>query len=199
MNLIGKLRSGGRRLLQSHATIPIKEMLWNKEFASGRWDHLQNTVGDCVYRYVERWADGGDILDLGCGSGNTGNELDYSSYRSYLGVDISNVAIEIAAARSAANGRDGKNRYVESDITTFVPDKAYSVVLFRESIYYLPGGNIEPLLRRYRPVLGDQGVFIVRLCDRRKFGKILQVIREKFSVIEEYAPSTEDVSVVVFR
>lgn len=141
MNLIGKLRSGGRRLLQSHATIPIKEMLWNKEFASGRWDHLQNTVGDCVYRYVERWADGGDILDLGCGSGNTGNELDYSSYRSYLGVDISNVAIEIAAARSAANGRDGKNRYVKSDITTFVPDKAYSVVLFASRFIISPAAT----------------------------------------------------------
>ncbi|QNT70134.1 class I SAM-dependent methyltransferase [Defluviicoccus vanus] len=199
MSLISKLRSGGRRLLQSHATAPIKKMLWNKEFASGRWDHLQDTAGDCVYSYVERWADGGDILDLGCGSGNTGNELDYSAYRSYLGVDISDVAIEMAIARSAANRRDGKNRYVQSDITTFAPDRAYSVILFRESINYLPVAHIEPLLRRYRPHLGDRGVFIVRLYDRRKYEKILQVIREELSVIEECAPLTEDVSVVVFR
>lgn len=49
MGLTGKVRGAVRWLLQAYGTPKIKSALWNAEFASGRWDCLERTAGDCVY------------------------------------------------------------------------------------------------------------------------------------------------------
>jgi SAM-dependent methyltransferase len=199
MYLITKVRNVFRRMLQSFGSTSIKKMMWNKEFAEGRWDHLAETPGDCVYQYVEKYSQGGDILDLGCGSGNTGNELDYSVYHSYIGIDISDVAIQKAVSRSELSGRIAKNRYIHSDITTYVPQGAYRVILFRESINYVAHMNIKRMLQRYRGYLDERGVLIVRLCDRYKYKIIIDIIRVNFHVLEEFLPRDLRVAVVIFR
>ncbi len=100
MSLAQKMRNRMRRILQAYGPKKIKSYLWDNEFSRGRWDCLEATPGDVVYPYVERYADKGSILDLGCGSGNTGNELALSAYRDYIGIDISAVAIEKAKTRT---------------------------------------------------------------------------------------------------
>ena len=79
--------------LASYAPSSIKKRLWDRDFSGGKWDFIDNTVGDCVYPHLEKYAKGGDILDLGCGPGNTANELASDAYRSYIGVDISEAAL----------------------------------------------------------------------------------------------------------
>jgi SAM-dependent methyltransferase len=58
----------------------MKRRLWNREFANGRWNFIENTSGDLIYGYIEKYCRGGSILDLGCGSGNTDCELDGDRY-----------------------------------------------------------------------------------------------------------------------
>lgn len=190
---------GWRRILQSWGSARLKRLIWNKEFAGGRWDHLAETPGDCVYRYVEKYAHNGDILDLGCGSGNTGSELDFSVYQSYTGVDISDVAIRKAVSRSELSGRILKNHYVQSDISTYAPEGNYCVILFRESLYYVPQINILKTLRRYQRYLDEQGVFVVRLDDRNKHKAIHELIRKNFHVLEEFLPDDISTALLVFR
>ena len=199
MYLTNKLRNIWRRLLQSWGSPWIKRIIWNKEFAEGRWDHLAETPGDCVYRYVEKYVQNGDILDLGCGSGNTGNELDYSKYQSYTGVDISNVAIQKAVSRSELSGRIFKNHYFQSDILTYRPQGTYQVILFRESLNYIPRVNLIGMLQRYQKYLDESGVFVVRLYDRYKYKAIYELIRTNFHVIEEFLPEDMDTVVMIFR
>lgn len=194
-----KLKNVWRRILQSWGTASIKQAIWNKEFAEGRWDHLADTPGDCVYEYVEKYAQKADILDLGCGSGNTGNELDGTAYRSYTGVDISDVAIHSAVRRIELTGRISKNRYVQNDILTYIPQGTYRVILFRESLNYVPRANIVKMLERYRRYLDQEGVFVVRLYDRVKYREIHEVIRTNFRVLEEFTPQDMDVVIIVFR
>ena len=75
--------------LKSYGPSGIKRVLWNREYSTDKWNFADNTVGDCVYAHLERHAANGSILDLGCGSGNTANELAVDAYQNYVGVDIS--------------------------------------------------------------------------------------------------------------
>src|SRR5438034_3412379 len=130
MYAINKFQNVIRALLQEWGSARVKKNLWNREFSQGRWDYIDSTPEDCVYFYVEKYCEGGSILDLGCGSGNTGNELDGSKYQDYTGVDVSDVAIQKAMDRTKRVGRCDKNHYFQSDIYTYLPKKKYAVILF---------------------------------------------------------------------
>jgi hypothetical protein len=38
--------------LMSYGPKKVKERLWDKEFAVGKWDFIDDTRGDCVYPYL---------------------------------------------------------------------------------------------------------------------------------------------------
>jgi len=199
MNMITKLDNKLRGALLVWGTTKIKRECWNSEFSEGRWDQLENTTGDCVYQYIEKHCRGASILDLGCGSGNTGCELEASRYRDYTGIDIADTAVQEAATRSKSHGRADKNRYIQADIVTYAPTQKYDVILFRESLYYIPPQKIAMTLDHYLPYLTIDGVFIVRLWNREKYRGILRLIEDKYAVKERYAPATSPVVVIVFR
>lgn len=199
MRVVSRAQNLWRRVLQSWGTEDVKRRMWNREFGVGSWDHLGETPGDCVYRYVEKYASGGDILDLGCGSGNTGNELDASAYGTYLGVDISDVAIEKAFARSREAGRARKNRYVQADIVKYRPERTYRVILFRESLNYVPRARIVGMLRRYGNYLTEEGVLVVRLYDRTRYRAIQRLLQRNFNIVEEFLAEDSNAIVLVFK
>src|SRR2546428_13670880 len=93
------------RILKRWGKTSTKKSIGDEEFSSGQWDRLENTSDDPIYLFLEKYCSNGSILDLGCGSGNTGNEIDASKYGSYTGVDISKSAIQRALARSENNRR----------------------------------------------------------------------------------------------
>ncbi len=199
MYLPGKALNVLRGLLQAYGTEKIKGYLWNIEFSRGRWDGLDKTPSDCVYQYIEKYADIGSILDLGCGSGSTGNELDATTYEHYTGVDISDVAIAKARKRSEENRRADKNRYFQSDIFSYVPTRQYDVILFRDSIYYVPSRKIKGMLDRYSKYLKRGGVFIVRMWNGNdKYRPIADTIESNFEVVERYLSDQPKAVVIVF-
>src|SRR5688572_30340471 len=151
-----------------------KQRVWNTEFSAGKWDYLDNAhpaARDFVLDVIEQYSEDGDILDLGCGSGGTGLEI-RNIYRLYLGVDISQVAIQKAIdALQNSNDHTRKNDYIAADIATFVPPGTYSVIVFRESLYYFPLRTAAKLLVRYSAFLKPGGVFIVRIHDAQRHAK----------------------------
>ena len=198
--LLRKVRDKMRDLLQTHGPRATKQRLWDTEFAKGRWDVLDTTVDDCVYARIERSAKGGSILDLGCGSGSTANELDVDSYREYIGVDISEVAIVKAQKRTEANGRAHKCKFLQGDVTAFKPAKQFDVILFRDSIYYIKRPQVKATLMRYAQWLREGGVFIVRIWDGRgKLKEFAEVIKRNFDIVEEYQHQESGAVVLVFK
>jgi SAM-dependent methyltransferase len=123
-----------RRLIQSYGSEKIKSRLWDHEFAGGRWDCLDSTVGDCVYPFLEKHANRGSILDLGCGSASTVCELDPNAYRDYIGVDISDVALRKARTRAEQSGRKNRSSFFRAEIFDYTPTQPFNVILFRDSI-----------------------------------------------------------------
>ena len=145
-------------------------------------------------------------LDLGCGPGNTANELNETSYISYLGVDISEKALAKAVRRTEESGRAGKNRFTTGDFLTYRPAASFDVILFRESMYHVPIGMIKAVLERYVRHLSQHGVFIVRMGLTGKNGeplrrptKMVRVIEAAFNVVERVHDAKTGGGVIVFQ
>jgi 2-polyprenyl-6-hydroxyphenyl methylase/3-demethylubiquinone-9 3-methyltransferase len=186
------------RILKRWGNTSTKKSIWDEEFSSGQWDYLDHTGDDPIYAYLEKYSNNGSILDLGCGSGNTGNEMLVSKYGSYTGVDISESAIEKAFNRSKKNRRQDKNEYVCADISLYAPKKRYNVILFRESIFYIPKFKIKGVLGRYSDYLMENGVFIVRMCDRKKYKSIVRLIEKHYHVVDQ-SPAGDANIILVFK
>ena len=195
----GRIQDVVRARRQLHGAATTKQAVWDREYMAGRWEAWHDTPGDAVYAYIAKYCQRGSILDLGCGAGNTGTELPLDAYRAYTGVDVSRVAVERARARSERSGRAARNGYVQSDIVTYVPERRHDVIVFRESLYYIPLGRIGGTLERYAGWLTASGVFVVTLFSRRIHARIVDLIERVGTVMEEDRPPHSDRLVIVFR
>ena len=199
MGPIEKIQNVSRGILQRWGSCSTRRNLWNTEFAEGRWDYIDSTPNDCVYAFLKKYLRGGSLLDLGCGSGNTGAELEPNGYSNYTGVDISDVAIDKAKERSARVQRTDRNRYVQADIVHYVPTSNHDVILFRESLFYVPLARTRTMLHRYRNYLKPGGMIMVRMCDRDKYSAIIRMIESNFEVVETHSPSETTTILLVFK
>jgi SAM-dependent methyltransferase len=198
-NVVGLVRSA----LKSYGPSSVKRLLWDQEFASGKWHFIDDTRGDCVYPFLEKYARRGSILDLGCGPGNTANELPIDVYGSYTGVDISEDALVKARRRSEQCGRSDRNLFAQGDFLSYVPTQHFDVILFRESMYHVPIAKIRPMLDRYSHFLRDGGVFDVKMSvTGGKLGRpmaMANVMLTEFDVVENYQSGDAGPVVMVFR
>jgi len=196
------------RFLMSYGPSSVKKRLWDKEFSGTKWNFMDDTSADCVYPHLEKYARNGSILDLGCGPGNTANELAATAYRTYVGVDISEAAIAKAVRRTEQNGRSDKNTFATSDFLGYKPTQEFDVILFRESMYHVPFGQVQTVLDKYSKNLKAGGVFIVRLYAtsietgeiKHRVAAKMDLIKREFDVVEtaEYDPPGRP-TVLVFR
>jgi SAM-dependent methyltransferase len=192
MHIVNRALTFARGALLSYGPSGIKKRIWDKEFSGIKWDFIDNTAGDCVYPYLEKYANHGNILDLGCGPGNTANELAANAYEQYIGVDISEAALAKAVKRSEENNRSDKNRFVNSDFMSYRPTEAFDIILFRESMYHVPYGQVLPILNKFAKHLKTSGVFIVRLyagdlrsgVPKPRVTSKLDLIKREFKVVE---------------
>jgi SAM-dependent methyltransferase len=207
MYIVERSRRFMEGLLKSYGPTNIKRLIWNKEFSHGKWDFIDNTAGDCVYAPLEKYARNGSILDLGCGPGNTANELKADAYGTYLGVDISEACLAKAARRTEETGRTAKNRFEQADFISYVPTRKFDVILFRESMYHVPLGKVKATLDRYSKYLNDGGVFVVRIdtstgdSGKTKYRPkaMVDVMASEFDVVENLQLGKAKTTVIIFR
>lgn len=193
MNLVDRTANFIVAALKSYGPSSVKKILWDKEFSGTKWDFIDNTTGDCVYPVLEKYANNGSILDLGCGPGNTANEVAETAYQSYLGVDISDAALEKARKRTLENGRKDKNLFVQSDFIKYEPSQQFDVILFRESMYHVPMAKIKDTLDHYAKYLKANGVFVVRMAtsnnragkDKPRPAAMIRIMESEFDVVEK--------------
>ena len=193
-------------LLKRYGPSRVKQLLWDREFGSGHWDFIDCTAGDCVYPHLENHLKNGTILDLGCGPGNTANELSEGSYRLYIGVDISQTALDKATRRSKEAGRASKNRFVCTDFLSYVPSERFDVILIREAMYHVPGNKVKSMLHHYSEYLTKDGLFVVRMATvgmngkgKRRLEMMVDVIEKDFDVVEKRQYGKSGPLVIAFR
>ena len=194
MNILDRTANLFVAALKSYGPSSVKKILWDKEFSGTKWNFIDNTAGDCVYPNLEKYGKNGSILDLGCGPGNTANELAATAYQNYIGVDISDAALEKARKRTAQNGRGSKNTFFQGDFLKFEANQKFDVILFRESMYHVPIPKIKDTLDHYAKYLKSDGVFMVRMgiSDTENQGKdkprpaaMVRILEDEFEVVEK--------------
>lgn len=192
--------------LKRFGTSEIKKAIWNEEFRGGEWNHLESGEGSKrktaygILYYLGKYSNNGDILDLGCGSGRIGVNLELNRYSRYVGVDVSDVAISRAQACCGTDKqRRKKNVYVVSDISLYDTEQKFDVVLFQESIYYIRKPCLRKVLDKYISFLKEKGVVIVRIWDKYKHRSIVRLIENNYNVLENVEGPNGKMVTLVFR
>jgi 2-polyprenyl-3-methyl-5-hydroxy-6-metoxy-1,4-benzoquinol methylase len=127
-----------------------------KRYATGRWNYLRDITESHRYSLIIGCADfyrpgERSILDVGCGEGILQKRADYSRY---VGVDMNAEAIRLAQARSNA-----RTEFVLAPAEKFNTEERFDVIVFNESLYYIP--NPLAVFTQYRQYLADDGIVVV--------------------------------------
>ncbi len=206
MSVVGRVAHYATGLFLRYGPSGLRRVFWNQEFASGKWSFADDTSGDVVYRQLEKYLGRGSVLDLGCGQGSTAVELE-SPYERYVGVDISEVALKRARDKVASAGRTTRASFACADFLAYHPDQKFDVILFRESMYHVPIGQVKTILDRYSQFLTADGVFIVRLYLAGARGEtrfrpraVIRRIENEFDIIDKAQyPNLAATTIIVFR
>lgn len=176
-------RFGSRRL---------RALAFDSKYQGGRWGDYDDGGGQ-LSAMVSHYLRKGDLLILGCGGATVLEGLEASGLNSSLGVDLSTEAV-----RRASGFASSRVSFLVQDMELLECSSDYDVILFSESLYYVPAQRQLPLLRRLSKHLKHGGVFIVTLAEPQRYADILKRIRGAFDVHVDRAFDGSSRHVIVF-
>lgn len=179
--------------LTRYAGSAIRRCSFDQYYKSGRRDYLDSDHSREMVRVVEKYANKGRILDMGCGPGILVSLLNTGSFEYYRGIDASSEAIAIARKRVSE-----KNNFDVGDIQSYECEDDFDLIVFEESLYYVPFFRYR-LLKRYCRRLRPDGMFIVTVADPKRFRRMIRMIRKQFQIIEDRYFKNSNRWLLVFR
>lgn len=180
-------------LLTRFGNSRLRAASFDEKFNRGDWNFTLDRSAELV-SIVEQHAHQGHILMLGCGSASLAGVLAPDSFAGFMGVDISPEAI-----RRASSGENHKVRFTVADFTAYRCPRAYNVILFSESIYYVGPFRRKALLKKLATNLVPGGVIVVTIAEPQRYAGILRLIRNNFTLIEDRLFHTGERHLIVFR
>jgi SAM-dependent methyltransferase len=161
---------------------------WNRQYAAGEWEWLARPGELARYSvlagYTLELKPGSRLLDVGCGEGLLRDRLHPAAFKQYLGVDFEE------PIRRAAQRIDERTRFVAADMNFFVPDDAFDVIVFNESLYLFR--DVADGLKRYETFLAPKGVFLISMHGGPKTDAIWSLLRERYATIDEVTITNRD-------
>lgn len=133
---------------------------FNVQYAEKSWDALWGISELARYSLITGYSDyftkNAAILDLGCGEGILQQKFIGTGYSSYVGIDLSDVAIE-----KAKEFEDKNTHFRVGNLNNLKIDERFDVIIYNESLYYLdnPTGAVRALFNNLNP----GGVFIISM------------------------------------
>src|SRR4051812_39301289 len=107
--------------------------VWDRYYARGATPWKSTGLHALVRRYISMYAPGGDVLEIGCGSGEDAGCFIDSNFK-YVGIDISKEAIR------AARTLTGKPRaFSVADFFTWKLPKTFSILYDKGVFHNLAG------------------------------------------------------------
>lgn len=176
-------------LIAGASTIPALRLgreWWESDYEHGGLARIEGDVELprhlLVAGLVRRYAPGGAVLDVGCGSGGLIAPLrdSFGGIRSrYVGLDLSTRALDLAAerVRDLGDGDAFAAELVQGSFDDYEPRTTFDAVIFSESLYYAP----DPLrtVQRFLGALRDGGIVVVTMWRRPSRRRVWRALRGK--------------------
>lgn len=170
----------------------LRSLAFDEKYRQGHWRHSDSV--DELVAIIHRYLRGGDLLIMGCGGASVLESVELQDLKSALGIDLSQEAIRLAS-RFASD----KVSFQLADMVTFECPHPYDLILFSESLYYVPVASQESLLRRLAAHLKPGGVFLVTFAQAKRYKNMINGIRRNFAVIEDRTFSGSTRHLIVFN
>ncbi len=141
---------------------PTTKDIWDAQYKSNQWEYLkqidQLARYSIIVGYFNNLKKGGSILDIKCGEGIFPENLCKNFYSKYIGIDISEVAINQALIK-----QDNKTFFIKADLKEFNTKQKFDVIIFNEVLYYFEANEILNIMKKYKVFLKNDGLFIVSM------------------------------------
>ena len=157
---------------------------WTAAYSSGRLDYygeLDELARYSVLVGYTGWAarsrhDAPRVLDVGCGTGLLRRLLDGVAWSEYVGVDLSETAIE-----TARTGPTDRSRFVVGDVMTLDLGR-FDIIVANEVLYYAP----EPraFLDQLRASLAPGGLLLLSVWRHAGDRKLWKVVEEAIPILD---------------
>ena len=170
----------------------LRSLSFDEKFRSGDWKFSNETPA--LVQLVEKYSSQGHILVLGCGAAPIAGVLNPNSYETFLGIDLSQEAINIASRQTTE-----KVRFEIGDMVKHQCSRSYDVILFSDCLYYAPFFLRKRLLLRMSQSLTPTGKIIVVLAHPAKYTSMISMIRRNFAIEVDGILEGTTRAVLVFR
>lgn len=169
--------------------------LWEVEYRCGRWDYIDQSMDMNTHSVLTDFVCG-DVLDVGCGTGNFVSNFDSTQYTTYTGIDLSHYAV--ARAKKLF---DSKNiQFVQGDALSYSYGSQYDVIFAIEIAYYFYPDKHITFIDQYIDLLKENGKLILRIWNKTKFSALLDdLVNYPGSKNTEIIPLSEEAILVVLN
>jgi 2-polyprenyl-3-methyl-5-hydroxy-6-metoxy-1,4-benzoquinol methylase len=156
-----------------YGDVPASKSTWNSQYIKGRWKYMDQLNElprySAIVGLIAYLKPNGKILDVGCGEGIIFKKIRPYGYKKYVGIDISDNAINKIGNKFYEN-----TNFYNVDVESFTIEESFDVIIFNEVLYYLK----EPLLTANRifNLLNNDGIFIV--SSYRKSVRAMAILRK---------------------
>lgn len=150
---------------QRRRDIPISREAWEAQYARAKADSIdlnaieEHTRYAVIAGFIKLLKPRAFVLDVGCAKGLLLENLDWTDYAKYVGIDISQMAIDEAAKIASRN-----HFFAQADAQTYKPAERFDVIVFNEVLYYFENPLRE--IERYENSLSGGGVFVTSLVEK---------------------------------
>jgi 2-polyprenyl-6-hydroxyphenyl methylase/3-demethylubiquinone-9 3-methyltransferase len=158
----------------------------NSQYANGKWNYLEEVPVEksrsaVIAMYCKHYFPEGHILDIGCGTGILFDFLNKEQQSNYMGIDLSEQAIQIAQKKRNVNCE-------ACDAHLFIPARKFDIIVFNEALLYL---DREKIFEKYLHYLNENGklitsmVMVKNLKYKLKVGNIWKSASLFFNLTDE--------------
>lgn len=171
----------------------VSKEKWENQYKSGHWERLENIdelsrysviTGYYDYYLSEGILNQGNILDVGCGHGILQKKLKRIGYTTYLGLDVSEIAIN-----TASENTDNNTSFYQHDIETYDTTQKFDCIIFNEVLVYIKSPF--SIISKYTKFLSKNGIMIIsQYCDKT------MDIEQSWELIDKNFPADDAVKLI---
>ena len=167
---------------QRKEDIPESKEVWDFQYLNKMWDYLSNNEEVSRYSviigYIQHFKPEGSILDIGCGMGILQERLSSFGYSRYVGIDISDTAIQRAHLKE-----DTKTVFINGDADSYSPLESFDIIIFNEILYCLD--NPLEIFARYTNFLKENGIIITSIQHTIRSTAVRRRIKKLYPTLVE--------------